>query len=389
PEADAIVLHSVGEIEIFRNGSARTHRQIAYRLLTHQGLFFSVCSLRYAPFEKIKKLKGWLLKRNGKSISLEKNNILDVSSSQGAGYYEDDLIRVAALPGADPGDVVAFEWEIEEEKGWTGYYHTFEFQRQQPVKFSRCRIKIPRGWELHVEEWNTAGIQFEHTGELYVWTARDLPYQPQEPLAPDWDFLARRVTVSCFDPQRQIQNHFADWKAVARWCAALFQEPSTATGDIVQTTQHLLQDKPSFADKLRAIADFTQDEIRYVAVEIGKSRWRPRRAEKTLYNRYGDCKDKTALMRALLSAANIPSVPVLVSVSDPLFTNVPTPFQFDHCVIAIPIEEHQVYSEFQNAIVHNYLIFDPTDSAVELGHLPWHLQGRKVLLGLPGDSVLL
>jgi hypothetical protein len=243
-------------------------------------------------------------------------------------------------------------------------YQQFVFQTQEPVKFAKYSVKIPKDWQLISSGWNTKGIEFKQHENLYTWKARDLKYQEDEPLSPSWYFLSRRVEITCFDPQKKSEEHFDNWTSVADWVTSIHYQQAIPNNKIVEEAQRLIEGSISFEDKVRAIASFNQKNIRYVAVEIGKGRWQPREAEKTFFNRFGDCKDKTTLMRAMLQAVNIPSVPALASINYP------------------------VTSKLENAVVNDWLFFDPTDPTIELGELPWALQGRTVMLGAAKDSVI-
>lgn len=385
--ASAIVLHYVTELEISKSGDAKSKSQIAYKILTRDGTNFGTISLPLAPFLKVKGLKGWTVKADGSVKSLSDKDVIQVSTQESAGYYDDSHILLGRLPEVEPGVTIAFETETE-EKGWTSLYQQFVFQIQQPVKFAKYQVKLPNGWQLISTGWNTEGIEFKQHENLYTWIAQDLKYQEDEPLSPSWYFLSRRVAINCFDPQKKSEEHFDNWKSVADWVTHIHYQQAIPNNEVTEKAQELINGSTSFEDKVRAIASFNQNDVRYVGIEIGKERWQPRAAEKTLFNRYGDCKDKTTLMRAMLHALNIPSAPVLASVNYPVNPHLPTPFQFDHCIIAIPLEGNQISPKLKNAVVNDWLFFDPTDPTIELGELPWALQGRRVMLGAPKDSVL-
>ena len=52
-------------------------------------------------------------------------------------------------------------------------------------------------------------------------------------------------------------------------------------------------------------------KIRYIGVDFGVGRFQPHTATEVLGNGYGDCKDKHALLAALLAAIGFPISPVL------------------------------------------------------------------------------
>ena len=385
-DASAILLHNVGEAKFSKSGKVKTHYQKAYKILSSDGEQFGAISLPTSPFLEIKKLKGWAIHPDGSVQELSKSDIAKVGLQESTGYYDDAFTIVAVLPNVETGVLVAFEWMAIEE-GWTSLYQNFLFQVQQPVLYARYSVEIPDQWQLWKAEWFKDEIQHDQQNNTYTWTARDLAYQPEEPLSPSWYYLSQRIAVSCYNPAKTGTKNFSDWPAVSNWFANLYTEPAIPNTSVISEAAKLTAGLPTFEEKLKAIAMFSQRDIRYVAVEIGKERWQPRSADVTLHNRYGDCKDKTTLMRAMLQAAEIPSVPVLASVNYPVDPRLPTPFQFDHCIIAVPMEDAPP-ENFKNAVVDGWLFFDPTDPATPIGELPWGLQGSRVLLGADKDTTL-
>jgi transglutaminase-like putative cysteine protease len=386
-EATAITLRKVADVEISSGGRARTRLKYAIKILTSDGMEFATLSQPVYPFLKSKHLKGWVVRPDGSSRELDKANILTVGGQGSAGYYDDSHILIARASHVEPGDIVAFEMELE-EKGWTSFLQSFTFQIQQPVRLARFSVEVPRGWDVSYGTWRAGSIGFQHQDERYVWTATDLEYQPEEPLAPSWYYLSRRIGFACFDPEEEGTTFFADWPSVAQWCSDVYTEPSSVTPDVRQQALDIVSGEATFEDKVAAISDFIQKEIRYVAVEIGKHRWQPRPAATTLFNRYGDCKDKTVLTVSMLDAVGIEAVPVLCNPVYPVDLRVPTPFQFNHCIVAISLPGEEVSSEFENAVVGDWLIFDPTDQTTGIGQVPSSLQGDRVLLGAVADSVM-
>jgi transglutaminase-like putative cysteine protease len=54
-------------------------------------------------------------------------------------------------------------------------------------------------------------------------------------------------------------------------------------------------------------------KIRYVGISFGLGRLQPHTAARVLHNAYGDCKDQTALLSALLKAAGFRAYSVLTT----------------------------------------------------------------------------
>jgi hypothetical protein len=386
-QASALILYHTAEIEISPGDRAHTHVRKTVKILKPSGEDLGVLSEAVAPFRKINDLKGWLFLPDGGTRTLSKEHIVEIGAKGMSAYYDDSRTLVASFAEIKTGTVAAFEYDIE-ENDYTSFFQSFVFQKQQPVKFAQVSVVLPEGWHLNKAEWRADGIVYERQGNRHVWTANDLAYQPEEPLMPPWGFLSRRVAFTCYSASDSKSTQFADWQAVARWCDEIHRASAVPDETVATRAKQLAQGFVTPAEKVQAVAAFVRDEIRYVAVEIDKGRWEPRLAATTLYNRYGDCKDKTALMRALLQALNIPSVPVMANTGFAVQPALPTPFQFNHCIVGISVEHLPELAQVSTASSQGWLFFDPTDPSRRLGELPTPLQGGSVLLATPAASEL-
>lgn len=134
-------------------------------------------------------------------------------------------------------------------------------------------------------------------------------------------------------------SEFSDWNEVASWGQRLFEVaylPNDKLNDQVEKWRTL----PAKLDQLTAVLDFVQKEVRYFGTEIGVNSHRPENPSKILTQRYGDCKDKTTLLIAMLKALNIPAKPVLASASfrEGINKFLPTPQAFDHVIALVELD---------------------------------------------------
>src|SRR5262249_17395738 len=106
-------------------------------------------------------------------------------------------------------------------------------------------------------------------------------------------------------------------------------------------------------------------------------------APEILRRLYGDCKDKTTLMRSLLRAANIGSHAVAIFSGDRDYVRPEcvSPHQFNHMILAVQLaqaDEFPAAARLDN--LGPVLFFDPTDPVTAVGELPQDQQGSYGLL---------
>jgi len=385
-EASTLVLHNVAAVSISDKGAIKRKVQYAEKILTKAGAENAGLKVQITSTRKVKNLKGWLIKPTGKKIKLEKKSIVEVDLDHAAGYYDDDRSLVAGFRDVCPGDVVVYEYEINEKDPWTGYYQAFVFQVSEPVVWAQFELKIPNGWLLHTSTQYMEPIKLTELDNRYIWTANHLTYRPVEPYMPAWSRLIRRVSVGCYDPKPGRAHSHADWQSVAQWVNRLHLGACASDDKIRGQVDQVCSGLSTPAEKLQAIAAFVRDEIRYVAVEIGAGRLQPRAASATFFNKYGDCKDKATLMRSMLAAVGIQSEAVLALVGRPVDPEYPSPFQFNHVIIGIDLETVPNWPASPESVVDGWLFFDPTSESTRLGMLPASLRGAYLLRTSPSDT---
>jgi hypothetical protein len=116
--------------------------------------------------------------------------------------------------------------------------------------------------------------------------------------------------------------------------------------------------------------------VRYTGVEFGRAAIVPRKPAETLSRRYGDCKDASALMVAMLRAAGIPAQVALLrsGIGLDVAGDVPGLNQFNHVLVYVPGDPP--------------LWIDPTAEFNPFGELPADDQGRLALIASPSTDRL-
>ena len=139
----------------------------------------------------------------------------------------------------------------------------------------------------------------------------------------------------------QIQlSEFADWADVAQWAEQLFQRAMLPSKALEEQAQAIKAKAASPAQRLRLALDFVQQEVRYFGTENGVNSHQPATAETVLRQRFGDCKDKAALLVSLLRALGVESQASLVSLAhrNQVLHRLPSPLAFDHAIVRTSIE---------------------------------------------------
>lgn len=384
PNDAAAVLLDETDISVDPQGHALVHRREVIRILTASGRGYAMHRLYYDAGSKVRQLHSWTLGADGREYQLDDKNVSDFAAVPEFAVFASERVRIAEALDAEPGSTVAFESEYTEAPYLTSW--RFDLDREIPSAGSTVTMTLPPGF-THQESWaHLDAIAPESTGPS-AWRWRTGPRMSidDEQAAPQWgEMTARMLLTYSGGPVAPADG---DWSTVGTWFDGLFRDRTAASPEIVSEVAALTAGKTSYSDRLLAITGFLQDQIRYVAVEMGIGGWQPHPARDVFHNRYGDCKDKATLLITMLREAGIEAYPLMVDFNHSVDPAMPTHFA-NHMITAIVVPP-DVQDPELHAVVEvrgkRLLIFDPTNPVAPAGSLEPELQGTFGLL-LRGDS---
>src|SRR5207253_6464497 len=123
------------------------------------------------------------------------------------------------------------------------------------------------------------------------------------------------------------------WAEVGHWYAQLTAGRRSGSPEIRRKALELTEHQPAILDRVKTLANFIQRAIRYIAIEIGIGGYQPHAASSIFASRYGDCKDKSTLLTAMLREIGVESYYVLVHSSrGVVMPQFPSMLNFDHVI---------------------------------------------------------
>jgi hypothetical protein len=231
----------------------------------------------------------------------------------------------------------------------------------------------------HAEETPT-----EAGAGQWNWSLRDLSAIHIERDMPPWQGIAGRMVVTLVPPNGQDAG-MQSWREIGTWYLGLTRGRRDASPEIKQKVAELTASVPTLLGKIQALASFVQNDIRYVAIELGIGGQQPHPAKDTFSHRYGDCKDKVTLLSAMLKEIGVDSYYVVINTERGSVTSATPPnLEFNHVIMAIALPTGIDTALLAARITHpklgQILYFDPTDEMVPLGSLPGGLQANFGML---------
>ena len=391
-EVPAVVLYDESIVTVNADGHIHTARSYAVRVLTRQGASFAQAAEQYNTGSqgKIVDMKAWLIRPGGSVRKFGKDDAVD-QAEQDSLYSEFRTRTIAAVDQADIGMVFGYEVVSEDRPFFS--QTVWSFQERIPSLSSRLTLMLPSGWKAAGKIFNAPAMEPKVSGNAYTWEMRNLAPIAPEPAAPNVSSLAPRVAVNYGGSSgngAQSGKRFDAWPDVSIWYSDLSDRQSEPNDAIIQKTLELTARASTDLEKIQAIAQYVQ-AIHYVSIQIGIGGYKPHAATEVFAKQYGDCKDKANLMRAMLKAIHMDSYLVLLYSGDSgaVREEWPSPAQFNHCIIAIKLNDGSNSGSVVDVpAAGRLLIFDPTDESTSMGDLPLHEQGSFALVAAGAKGAL-
>jgi len=153
-------------------------------------------------------------------------------------------------------------------------------------------------------------------------------------------------------------TNFHTWQEVGAWYRSLEGSRTEPDADIRAKVATLTAGKFTPDEKARAIYGYVSAQVRYIGVAFGIGRFQPHQAGDVLSNQYGDCKDKSTLLIAMLSAAGIKADAVLIGAGITFNSAVPSPASFNHAITLAHIDGKPVWLD-STAEVSPFALLNP------------------------------
>ncbi len=303
-KTDAVLIYSEKNVTVLSADKIKTQMRKAYKILRPGGREYGEVVVPFSsPGQKVTSLHGWCIPAQGKDYEVKDKDAMEVSlpKVEGSELVSDLRAKLLRIPASDPGNIIGYEYEIEAQplvlqnslgvpRGKPGAREPLlptaslrlgiqGFMAQLPGSQADCKAEAVTGNGRTSDE-----RVFGKSKKCLRWKG-------------SWD---RWLSLSSLLEGRLPEK---DSPVGAKWgigTGDLTSGRRDATPDMKQKVGALTSSMPDTVDKMQALAQFLQHDIRYVGIELGIGGFQPHTAPDVFTHHYGDCKDKATLMSSML-----------------------------------------------------------------------------------------
>jgi transglutaminase-like putative cysteine protease len=393
-KTNAVVLYAETIITVQPNGRIKKLYREAAKILRPDGEGRGVVRVYFDSQSHITNLHAWCVPVSGKDYEVKDKDAVEsaIIGVDGSELISDLRTKTLRIPAATAGSVVGYEFE-QELRPYV-MMDDWWFQDTVPVREARYTLQLPKGWSYKTNWLNHPEQAPTESGAgQWNWSIRDAAPIRIEPDMPPWRGIAGRMVVAFVPPSGQDPG-IQSWREIGAWYLGLTRGRREASAEIKHKVVELTTSLPTLLGKMQALANFVQNDIRYVAIELGIGGQQPHPATETFNHRYGDCKDKVTLLSAMLKEIGVDSYYVIINTERGSVTaTTPPNLDFNHVIVAIALPSAVDTATLRARITHptlgQILFFDPTDAMTPLGSLSGALQANYGMLVTPDGGELL
>ena len=391
PDADAVLVDALEETRYRPDGTYVSEDYNTVKILTEKGRREeSVISLSFnARYGTAKILEVKVTSADGtvRDVDFAKTTKEATDNSSVSANIYDPMDRkiVCTIPGLKIGDVVFYRTrkEVKMSRVKDHYANISVFEWTCPILKQTVRIIAPKERPLkRMAVRNPLGNVKYSSKTLadgsveHIWVAKDSPQAFAEPDTPPLYKVVQNLYVSTAE----------DWQTISRWywdlCIPHLSKTTPAISNQVSKIVASCGEKASDYDKISAIYKWVAQEVRYMGLTMEETSpgYAPHDVNITFENRYGVCRDKAALLAAMLRIAGFEAYPVLIHAGAKMDNEVPLPY-FNHAITGVRAPGSK------EADKAGYILMDPTDESSR-DIMPAYLGDRSYLVATPFGETL-
>jgi transglutaminase-like putative cysteine protease len=245
--------------------------------------------------------------------------------------YDGRLTAHLIIPDLRIGDIVDACFSVVGSNPVMRRHHGagHPFQWSRPVAWCRFRVFAPGDLELAFRTWGRKPAYSETPlkkgGVARTWIAENFPpffYEPHTP--PGWIGHSMLLVTDAMS-----------WAEVAELFRGAYEPGAPLSAELEAVAAKIQASEPDAKARTAAALRLVQRELRYLTVSIGEGGYVPRSVEEIWRTRFGDCKDASRLLAALLGRLGVQACPALVNTVQgwDIKDGPAHPRAFDHCIV--------------------------------------------------------
>lgn len=343
PNKDAVVWKSEQVFDYTQKPYQSNHYRVIKVFNQKGAKKNSQLRISYSPYQhKIKITTALLIKPSGDVINLPPTQIKDRAvGSTNNRLYQSQREKILQFSKVEAGSILVYAYQKQFKKllipGEIQILTAIEGQESEVI------LKVPQNRDINTKinadsNLNDAVISRQGEMKKYTWSG----YQAQG-----------KIRISTLDSWAEFSNKYQK----------LITDQGELNSALKEKVKSLTVGLDTRLKKIKALYNYTAEEINYLDYKFGVNGYRPLAATKIYKYKYAVAKDKVFFLLSLLKEIGINAEPVLINRYNNFTIDIVVA-DFNHMLLYLPQQD---------------IYLDPTSGFVRYGNLTLSDQGQQVL----------
>lgn len=369
--SNSVIRESRSVFTINSKDQVTVNKYFAVTILNKKADYMAQMLVPYEKSDKVNIKRITVYDGNGKKIkSIKQSDIIDRSAGGDASLYSDDRLKAYIhLPSSHPY-TFEYDYEIQKQRLYElGYFNPY-LSENQSIQYTSLELVNPLDIPVHISiTGKVEGLQTTKTATGNKWEFHNLPSLILEPNSIIIDEIIPNVFLS---PQYLSYSDYtgmADtWQSYGNWQTGLMKGRSSLPSASVEKYRKMTASAINEREKVRILYKYLQSNTHYISISLGIGGLRPHPAQDVESLGYGDCKDLSNYMIAMLDAAGIKAHYALVHSGRKDYHFIPDHpgHQFNHVIVCVPQKNDTIWLECTNQVNPFGSLGDNTDNRYAL-----------------------
>ncbi|WNJ19575.1 transglutaminase domain-containing protein [Pontibacter sp. G13] len=256
------------------------------------------------------------------------------------------------------------------------YLTTLYFHEAFPIQEKKLVFHIPKEMEVEIKAFNLEGFDIQRSeeetdeGKTLTFTAKKLAGRPDHENMPGPSHYLPHLVVltKAYTSNDKRIPLLEDIQAQYAWYKSLVNELETDTAQLNQLVAEVTEGLDTDHEKAKAIFEWVQSHIRYIAYEDGIAGFKPDEAHLVCAKRFGDCKGMSHLTCEMMRIAGLDARHAWIGTKR---------IAHDYSIPSLATDNHMIACL---NIGGERLFLDPTERYLAYGRYADRIQGQDVLI---------
>lgn len=252
------------------------------------------------------------------------------------------------------------------------------------IEDQEVTLTIPSWVKVEIREFNFDGydvdkqVSAKADATVYTFRMKNVAAVKDEAFAPGTGHHIPHLLIMSKSAQTANQQHtyFNSTKDQYDWYRKLILEMDNDAGLVAQTTRDIVKGIGNDKDRVRAVFQWVQNNIRYIAFEDGIMGFKPENAQEVLRKKYGDCKGMANLLTEMLRSMGLDARRAWIGTNH---------LPYDYSTPSLAVDNHMICLWVDEG---ELVYLDATEKHIGPGEIAERIQGRQTLIE-DGNNYLL